>query len=70
MAKIRAHRFVLPALVVGWLLAPATAPAVTVGKPAPEFTLPSTGGPPASLGQFRGKKMVLLQFYAINSGTT
>jgi hypothetical protein len=57
------------ALLVGvWVLAlalPAAgqAPAVDIGDKAPDFTLPSTTGDKISLGQFLGKKLVLLEFY-------
>jgi peroxiredoxin Q/BCP len=34
-----------------------------IGKPAPDFTLPSTTGEPMSLKQFKGKKTVVLYFY-------
>jgi len=34
-----------------------------IGKPAPDFTLPSTTGEPVSLKQFKGKKTVVLYFY-------
>ena len=34
-----------------------------VGDKAPEFTLPATTGEKISLSQFRGKKIVLLEFY-------
>ena len=34
-----------------------------IGKPAPDFTLPSTTGEPISLKQFKGKKTVVLYFY-------
>jgi peroxiredoxin Q/BCP len=34
-----------------------------IGKPAPDFTLPSTSGEPVSLRQFKGKKTVILYFY-------
>jgi hypothetical protein len=46
-------------LVVG--LRPAGA--VEVGQPAPDFRLPSTSGTDVSLGDFRGKSWVLLEFY-------
>jgi peroxiredoxin Q/BCP len=34
-----------------------------VGDKAPDFTLPSTTGEKISLSKFRGKKLVLLEFY-------
>jgi peroxiredoxin Q/BCP len=34
-----------------------------IGRPAPDFTLPSTTGEPVSLKQFKGKKTVVLYFY-------
>jgi peroxiredoxin len=37
--------------------------AIDIGDKAPEFTLPSTTGEKISLNQFRGKKLVLLEFY-------
>jgi peroxiredoxin Q/BCP len=37
-----------------------------IGKPAPDFTLPSTHGEPVSLKQFKGKKTVVLYFYPKN----
>ena len=39
------------------------AAALEVGDKAPDFTLPSTTGEKISLSQFRGKKLVLLEFY-------
>ena len=57
------------ALLAG-LLVPGIAMAVTVGKPAPGFTLQSTTGKAISLSQFRGKKMVLIEFYGVNFGAT
>ena len=44
--------------------------AVTVNEPAPDFTLPSTTGEDIRLSQFRGKQMVLIEFYGINFATT
>jgi hypothetical protein len=41
------------------LLLPATAQAVSVGQPAPDFTLMDTGGQPVKLSQFKGKPVVL-----------
>jgi peroxiredoxin len=52
---------------VGILLASLTragaSTAIEVGDKAPDFSLPSTTGGEISLSQFRGKKLVLLEFY-------
>jgi thioredoxin-dependent peroxiredoxin len=34
-----------------------------IGRPAPDFTLPSTTGEPISLKQYKGKQTVVLYFY-------
>jgi peroxiredoxin len=49
-------------LFASWALAPVVS-AIEVGDKAPEFTLPATTGEKISLSQFRGKKIVLLEFY-------
>ena len=41
----------------------ATSLLPVIGKPAPDFTLPSTTGENISLRQFKGKKTVILYFY-------
>ena len=63
------RHLLLTALLAGGLV-PGNATAVTVNQPAPDFTLRSTTGGEISLSQFRGKKMVLLEFYGIDFGTT
>jgi hypothetical protein len=69
---MRRHRkWTSTALLVGVVLlaqglpgaGPDVARALDVGAKAPDFTLPSTTGSSISLGQFRGKKLVLLEFY-------
>jgi len=51
-------------LGVGGVAAPRPAAAEPkVGDRAPDFTLPATTGGTISLSQFRGKKIVLLEFY-------
>ncbi len=51
-------------LAMGWSGAsPPMAAALDAGDKAPDFTLPSTTGERISLAQFRGKKLVLLEFY-------
>jgi peroxiredoxin len=62
-------------LVVGFLLAQmlvstSIAVALDVGVQAPDFALPSTTGESISLSQFRGKKVVLLEFYGVDFAPT
>jgi len=57
-------------LLVGVLAAAGVATAVEVGETAPDFTLPSTMGGQISLSQFRGKKLVLLEFHVNDYGVT
>ena len=45
------------------LVGPAAAAGPQVGDKAPDFTLPATTGESISLRQFRGKRVVLLEFY-------
>lgn len=63
-------RLLLMTLLAGVLLGPGTVLALTVNQPAPDFTLPSTTGKDITLSEFRGKKMVLIEFYAVNFGGT
>jgi len=42
---------------------PSGAEALEVGKPAPDFSLPSATGETVTLRQFRGKKIVVLEFF-------
>jgi peroxiredoxin len=51
-------------VVTSLTLGPRAGGAVEVGQPAPDFTLASTTGVDISLSDFRGKKFVLLEFYA------
>jgi hypothetical protein len=46
------------------------ATALEVGEPAPDFSLPSTTGEQISLSQYRGKKLVLLEFHINDFGAT
>ena len=50
-------------LLAGVLVGARVAPAFEVGEEAPDFTLPSTLGEEISLRQFRGKHLVLIEFY-------
>jgi hypothetical protein len=44
--------------------------ALEVGEPAPDFRLPSTFGTDISLGDYRGKKWVLVEFYGADFAPT
>ena len=55
---------------VGVAAIPLVAASLEVGEKAPDFTLPSTTGEKISLSQFRGKKLVLLEFYVHDFGPT
>lgn len=41
-----------------------------VGEIAPDFKLPGTTGGQISLSQFRGKKLVLIEFYGVDFAPT
>ena len=57
-------------LLPGLLAVLSPAVALEVGEQAPDFTLPSTTGEQISLSQFRGKKLVLLEFHVNDFGAT
>jgi cytochrome oxidase Cu insertion factor (SCO1/SenC/PrrC family) len=63
-------QWLLSVLLVSALGVAGTATALEVGEPAPDFTLPSTTGEKISLSQFRGKKLVLLEFHVNDFGAT
>lgn len=44
--------------------------ALEVGEPAPDFRLPSTFGRDISLGEYRGKQWVLIEFYGADFAPT
>jgi peroxiredoxin len=60
----------LVAVVVTLFIGPGAARAVDVGQPASGFTLAATTGGDISLGDFRGKKFVLLEFYGADFAPT
>jgi peroxiredoxin len=55
---------------VGTLGGTSVAVAVEVGEHAPDVSLPSTTGKKISLSQFRGKQLVLLEFYGSDFAPT
>jgi peroxiredoxin Q/BCP len=56
-------------LLAGVLVGASAATALEVGEKAPDFTLPGTTGEKFSLSQFRGKNLVLIEFYVGESPT-
>jgi peroxiredoxin len=65
-SSLRVMGFLLASLLVST----SVAVALDVGAQAPDFTLPSTTGEQISLSQFRGKKLVLLEFYGVDFAPT
>jgi cytochrome oxidase Cu insertion factor (SCO1/SenC/PrrC family) len=59
------HRLLLTAVLSATLAATVgpEALALEIGKPVPDFSLPAATGETISLRQFRGKKIVLLEFF-------
>ena len=63
--------FVLMAIMLAAVLAlPGRAVAVQVGERAPDFKLPATTGGQIRLSDFRGKQLVLIEFYHADWGPT
>ena len=56
--------------VMSFTAGPGPTAALEAGEPAPNFTLASTTGGDISLSDFRGKKWVLLEFYAADFAPT
>ena len=54
-------------LLAGVLVGARESPGLEVGEEAPDFTLPSTLGEEISLHQFRGKQLVLIEFFGGDS---
>ena len=65
MHKWTRHKnlLVLGILLFGLLGTAGVSSALNVGDQAPDFSLPATTGGKISLSQFRGKKLVLIEFY-------
>jgi AhpC/TSA family protein len=63
LTKCRKSLLVLGLLLFGLLGAVRVSSALDVGDTAPDFSLPATTGGKISLSQFRGKKLVLIEFY-------
>ena len=63
LTKLQKRLFVLGLLFFGVLGTARMSSALDVGDQAPDFSLPATTGGKISLSQFRGKKIVLIEFY-------
>lgn len=63
LTKCQKSLLVLGVLFFGLLGTVRLSSALNVGDKAPDFTLPATTGGKISLSQFRGKKLVLIEFY-------
>ena len=63
LTKCRKSLLVLGLLFFGLLGTARVSSALDVGDKAPDFSLPATTGGKISLSQFRGKKLVLIEFY-------
>jgi len=57
-------------MLTALLALPVEVAAVQVGARAPDFKLPATTGGMIKLSDFRGKQMVLLEFYHADWGPT
>jgi hypothetical protein len=64
------HRHILGWVLLVFLMTTASAGALEVGEPAPEFKLPSTTGADISLSDFKGKRWVFLEFYGADFAPT
>ena len=69
LPKVTRSWLLLGSLLAGLLVGANAAIALEVGEKAPDFTLPGTTGEKISLSQFRGKKLVLIEFYVGESPT-
>lgn len=63
LTKCQKCLLVLSLLFFGLLGTVRVSSAIDVGNRAPDFSLTATTGGKISLSQFRGKKLVLIEFY-------
>ena len=57
-------------MILSLVTCPSPGRALEAGEPAPTFTLPATTGGDIALGDFRGKRWVLLEFYGADFAPT
>jgi thioredoxin-dependent peroxiredoxin len=70
LSVVRSACVFMAVLLVAMLALPGRAAAVQVGERAPDFKLPATTGGQIRLSDFRGKQLVLLEFYHADWGPT
>ncbi len=70
LSKHQRSRLLLGPLLAVLLAGASVASALEVGDEAPDFTLPSTIDKKVSLSQFRGKKLVLVEFFIAAASRT
>ena len=70
LLKYTMHLLWLTVLLAGVFGVVSITTALEIGEQAPDFTLPSTTSEPISLSQFRGKKLVLIEFHVNDFGVT
>jgi AhpC/TSA family len=66
LTKLQKSLLVLGLLFFGLFATVRMSSALDVGDQAPDFSLPATTGGKISLSQFRGKKLVLIEFYGVD----
>jgi hypothetical protein len=70
IAVVRAACGLTVVMLMALLALPGEVAAVQVGDRAPDFKLPATTGGMLKLSDFRGKQMVLIEFYHADWGPT
>jgi AhpC/TSA family len=70
IAVVRAACGLTAVMLMALLALPGEGAAVQVGDRAPDFKLPATTGGMIKLSDFRGKHMVLIEFYHADWGPT
>ena len=70
VAVVRAACGLAAVMLLALLALPVEVAAVQVGDRAPDFRLPATTGGMIKLSDFRGKQMVLIEFYHADWGPT
>jgi peroxiredoxin len=70
ISVVRAAFGLTVVMLAVWLALSGEVAAVQVGDRAPDFKLPSTTGGMIKLSDFRGKQMVLIEFYHADWGPT